>query len=185
MDTRKMRRIWRTGFLPILFLLASSPAALAADWYVGPEAGFGLLNSGAGSRLDYGISLGNRLLPNLLAGIYYDYIPFGSVSSPDGTSVSGSEKFYGFELRYDFTPLVSGLTFGARGGLSSISTQAITATTGQDNQSSSGFAWGPVLGYEKPISTSWTAGGIMYILIPSEVAANNVFGLLATLKFWF
>ena len=169
-----------------LFLaLASSAQAAGNGWYIGPEAGFGLLNSGSGSHLDYGFEVGTRLLPNLLGGIYYNYIPFGSVSSPDGTSVSGSEKFYGGQLVYDFTPVVTGLTFGLRLGLSNISTQAVTAATGEDDQSSSGIAWGPIVGYEKPVSTSWTAGGIMYLMVPSEAAANNVFGILGTLKYWF
>jgi hypothetical protein len=159
--------------------------AQAADMYVGLEAGAAILNAGAGSRFNWVLDAGYKPLPNVIVGAYYDYIPFGSVGSPDGTSVSGSEKFYGVEGRYDFTPLLSGFSAGARFGLSAVSTQAFTVAGGQDNQSGTGFAWGPIFVYERPISQSFTLGGEAFVMLPSESGANNVIGLLATVKFWF
>jgi hypothetical protein len=173
----------------LLALVSATPAWAAGGaigtWYVGPEAGVGLLNAGAGSRFDWGLSTGSRVLPFLLVGAYYNYIPFGSVSSPNGVSVSGSEKFYGAEGRWDFSPFWNGFSAGLRAGLSSVSTQAVVPGLAEDDESSNGFAWGPILNLERPISSSFTFGGTMYIMVPSEAAANNVFAVLATLKFWF
>lgn len=160
-------------------------AGAASGSYFGLEAGVGLLNAGAGSHFDWGLNAGTHLLPNIIVGAYYSYIPYGSVSSPNGVSVSGSEKFYGVEGRWDFTPFINGFAAGLRTGLSSVSTQAVVPGTGEDDESSNGFAWGPIFTYERPISNYFSFGGQMYLMLPSEKAANNVFGLLATLRFLF
>lgn len=176
---------------PILILeliglsLSPSPAqAAGGSYYAGLEAGAALLNAGAGSRFEWGASVGSRILPTLYAGFYYSYIPFGSVGSPSGVSVSGSEKFFGAEGRLDFSSTLPGFSAGARAGLSGVSTQATVPGQTTDDESSNGFAWGPVLMIERPISTSMTLGAQLNLMIPSERAANNALSFLATLKFW-
>ena len=160
-------------------------AAGPGDYYLGPEVGFAILNAGAGVHPNFGISFGGRLTPPVLLGVFYSYIPYGSVSSTNGTSVSGSEKFYGGQLAWDFTPMITGMTLGARAGFSSVSTQSYTTANGAFDDSSTGLAWGPLISYERPISPDFTLGGEALVMLPSESAAPNVFELLATLKWWF
>jgi hypothetical protein len=181
----KRQIFWKAIGSSLLFCLIYAPTAWSAGTYVGLEAGAAILNAGAGSRFDWGLNAGTRILPNVLVGAYYTYIPFGSVSSPSGVSVSGSEKFYGAEGRWDFTPLLTGFTAGVRMGLSGVSTEAVVPGRSEDDESSNGFAWGPIFTYERPISTSFTFGGQMSLMLPSETAANNVFALVATLRYWF
>ena len=178
-------KIFIFGAFWAVFANLSVSNAQAANAYMGLETGAAILNAGAGVRFNWVLDGGYKPLPNVIVGGYYNYIPFGSVSSPDGVSVSGSEKFFGMEGRYDFTPLLTGFSAGLRMGLSSVSTQAFVPATGEDDQSSNGLAWGPIFVYERPISASFTFGGELYFMLPSEAAANNVMGLLATLKWWW
>jgi hypothetical protein len=190
-EAQFMRKIGIAAFYLFFISLTHSSLAWAAAgtasgrFFVGPDLGYGILSAGEGTHLDWGINLGSRYYPPWILGIFYDYIPLGGVSSPGGVSVSGSEKFWGFQLAYDFTPSLMGFSLGARVAMSSFDTQTVVPGQKEDDETRTGFAWGPVISYERPISSSLTSGVMAYIMLPSEASANNVVGLLATLKFWF
>jgi len=185
----KLRRLKSTFAFALLgtslIFPSGARAAGLGDYYLSPEAGFAILNAGAGLHPSFGLVFAGRLASPLFLGAFYNYIPYGSVSSPNGTSVSGSEKFYGFQLLYDFSPMMNGFMAGARAGFSSVSTQSFTSAGGEFDDSSTGLGWGPMLSYDRPISPSFTFGGEMVIMLPSESHAPNVFELIATLKWWF
>src|SRR5262249_35043129 len=131
-----LQKLKRIHLIYLLFALPiTANAASGGTYFIGPEAGFALLNAGAGAHPDFGLTAGMKLTLPVYVAAFYTYIPFGSVSSPNSVSVSGSEKFFGAQVSYDFTPAVTGLSFGARVGFSSISTQAVTPSTGEVDQS--------------------------------------------------
>jgi hypothetical protein len=169
------------GALSIL-CAAAQAAPMTNTASVGVHAGLGVLGDSGGSHFDVGADASYAILPPLFVAGQFSYIDRGSISSA-GNSATGSLYLLTGSLNYDAQNYIPGSFVGVAMGIGINHTSATIGTISASNTDSN-FYIGPRVGYDYPLSSSFTIGGEGSWLLTAGNSAPNVLQVVAVLKYW-
>ena len=155
--------------------------AASAENYLGGLIGVSFVSNGGGTNLVYGANAGTKITPFFSLGGYFTYesaygnnINGFNFSSGNVVVIAAEGNYYLFGDNSTY--------IGAKLGYGN----ANISSTGPNNLSSGGLAFGPAVGYNYAIGTGFTVGGeANFIVITTSGSSTNLFDLLGKVTFWF
>ena len=180
-------------FLAFTFLVSSvaashSWAAEEGATSVGLLGGLGAYNNSLGSNFTFGASAHHLLNPNFSVGLTVTDATLASVSgSVAGIAYSATATIMHLDadFLFHFSDL-KGLWAGARVGLGSYSVTSTIAGVALPAVSTSSLEYGPAVGYDVMLGTSFSVGAdLSYLMASYSGTSMSVLQALGAVKFHF
>lgn len=170
----------------VALALTAIPAQAQTHSKIGYAAGLlGLAiptQSGTSVRFDYGARAGYQLTDLVSAGVYVLTNSESVNVTVAGNTTSGSNRFwlYGVEGNYALSDLMNGLYGGVRLGLATAK-----ATANGVSATATDFALGPKVGYDYPLSDSFSTGAEADAQFVFGNSTDAIFNVVGQLKYAF